>query len=246
MRPRRTTEPALVVSGANPVLELLRSGAAVERLLVGPGPRRGEILAESDRRGVPHVETDRRALEQLAGRTGHQGAVAVTPPFRYQDLEEVGGSDVGCALVLDGIQDPRNLGAILRTARAAGVGGVVLPQDRSVGITPVVVGASAGTLFGLRVARVPNLVRAMKAMNDHGFWLVGLLPSATLSVFELDPPGRVGLVVGGEGEGLRPLVRRTCDLEARIPMAPGVESLNASVATGVALFELCRKTGQVR
>jgi 23S rRNA (guanosine2251-2'-O)-methyltransferase len=244
MRHRRTTEPTLVVAGANPVIELLRSGAPVERVMIGPGPRRAELVTESRRRGVPTVEVDRVGLDRLAGRPGHQGAVAYTPPFRYGSLEDV--RDARCILLLDGIQDPRNLGAILRSARAANVGGVILPQDRSAGVTSVVVGASAGTLFGLTIVRVPNLVQAMKRLKEQGFWLTGLVPTAPGSLFDLDPLDRVGLVVGGEADGLRALVRRTCDFEARIPMAPGVESLNVSVAAGVALFELCRKTGQLR
>src|SRR5262245_13048141 len=138
MRHRRTTEPALVVTGANPVLELLRSGAPVERLVIGPGPRRADLVSESRRRGVAHVEGDRATLDRLAGRGGHQGTVAYAPPFRYRALEDVDAAGARCILVLDGIQDPRNLGAILRTARAAGVSGVVLPQDRSCGITSVV------------------------------------------------------------------------------------------------------------
>jgi 23S rRNA (guanosine2251-2'-O)-methyltransferase len=234
-----------MVTGVNPVLELLRSGTPVERILVGPGPRRGEILAECRRQGVTPVQADRQALDRLAARPAHQGTVAVVPGFRYADLDRVGQAGERLALVLDGIQDPRNLGAILRTARAAGVGGVVLPQDRSVGITSVVVGASAGALFGLRIVRVPNLARAMEALKASGFWLVGLAPQASASVFELNIPGRVALVVGGEGGGIRPLVRRTCDLLAGIPMAPGVESLNVSVATGVALFELRRRARQM-
>jgi 23S rRNA (guanosine2251-2'-O)-methyltransferase len=110
----------------------------------------------------------------------------------------------------------------------------------------VVVSASAGTLFGLRVARVPNLVRAMGLLRDAGYWLVGLVPDAPTSLYDLDLPSRIALIVGGEGGGLRQLVRRTCDFEGRIPMAAGVESLNVSVATGVALFELRRRSGQPR
>jgi len=234
------------VAGVNSVLEFLRSGTPVERVLIGPGPRRRELLAECGRRGVTPVEADRQALDRLAGRPGHQGAVAVAAGFRFADLERVCRAEEPLALVLDGIQDPRNLGAILRTARAVGIAGVVLPQDRSVGITSVVVGASAGALFGLRIVRVPNLVRAMEALKSSGFWLLGLVPEAQGSIFELALPDRVALVVGGEGGGVRPLVRRTCDLEARIPMAPGVESLNASVAAAVALFELRRRAPQVR
>ena len=150
----------MVVSGANPVLELLRARVPMSRLVIGPGPRRAEVLAECDRAGVAHEEGT--AWHSTGWRVlGHQGVVAIVPPFDYASLEEVCAAPGDLALVLDGIQDPRNLGAILRTARAAGVGGVVLPQDRSAGVTGVVVSASAGTLFGLRVARVPNLVRAM-------------------------------------------------------------------------------------
>jgi 23S rRNA (guanosine2251-2'-O)-methyltransferase len=246
MGPPRTTDRPLVVVGANPVLELLRAGAPLVRLVVGAGPRRAEILAECSRARVAHEEGDRQALDRLAGGVGHQGVVAVVPPFRYASLEEVGAAPGDLALVLDGIQDPRNLGAILRTARAVGVGGVVLPQDRSAGVTGAVVSVSAGTLFGLRVARVPNLVRAMRHLRESGYWLVGLAPAAPASLYDLDLPPRLALIVGGEGGGLRQLVRRTCDFEGRIPMAPGVESLNVSVATGVALFELRRRSGRVR
>src|SRR5262245_11608947 len=135
MRSGRTTEPPLVVAGVNPVIGLLRTGGPVTRVLIGPGPRRPEVLAACERRGVVPVEANRTELDRIAGRPGHQGAVAVAPPFRYQGLDGLAEVADRPVLVLDGIQDPRNLGAILRTARAAGAGGVVLPQDRSVGIT---------------------------------------------------------------------------------------------------------------
>ena len=133
---------------------------------------------------------------------------------------------------------PSESGAILRTARAAGVGGVVLPRDRSVGVTAVVASASAGLLFQLRIARVPNVVRAMEELKNASFWLVGLVTSGGTPLPSLDPPPRPALVVGGEGEGLRQLVRRTCDFTTTIPMAPGVDSLNVAVASGIALYEL--------
>src|SRR5436190_1282296 len=123
-------------------------------------------------------------------------------------------------------------------ALARGVGGVVLPRDRSVGVTPVVAAASAGLLFGLPVAQVPNLVRAMEALKTAGFWLVGLSPRGGTPLARLEPPARPALVAGGEGGGLRPLVQRTCDFTASIPMAPGVESLNVGVAVAIALYEL--------
>jgi 23S rRNA (guanosine2251-2'-O)-methyltransferase len=234
----RTTDAPLVVYGVNAVAECLRAGVAVDRLLVVPGRGSDELLAVARRRGVRWEEADRGTLERLAGTPHHQGAVATTGPYRYADLARV-TADGRAVLVLDSLQDPRNLGAILRTARAAGVGGVVLPQDRSVGVTPVVVAASAGCLFGVAIARVPNLVRAMEAVKSEGYWIVGLVHDAARSLYELPAIEKPALVAGGEGEGLRPLVRRGCDFEVALPMAPGVESLNVSVAVGIALYELC-------
>ena len=123
-----------------------------------------------------------------------------------------------------------NIGAILRTARAAGVGGVVLPRDRSAGVTPAAVSASAGLVFGLRIARVPNLVRAMETLREAGLWTVGLAPRGGTPLYAFAPPPRLALVAGGEGDGLRSLVRRTCDFTVSLPMASGVESLNVGVA----------------
>jgi 23S rRNA (guanosine2251-2'-O)-methyltransferase len=234
----RTTDDGLVVPGANAVLEAFRAEEPVRRLCLGRPPREAELRAAAAGRGI-RVETLARAeLDRLAGTPHHQGAVAVLPGFRYQPLESVTSAECSSALVLDGVQDPRNLGAILRTARAAGVGGVVLPRDRSVGVTPVVVAASAGLLFGLRIARVPNLVRAMEGLKGAGYWLVALLPQGGESLYDRTPPTRPALVVGGEGGGLRPLVRRTCDFTVSIPMAQGVESLNVAVAVAVALYDL--------
>ncbi len=233
----RTTNAPLVVYGANAVEALLRSAHPVDRLQLAGGRGAEPLLALARARGVRCEQVDRATLDRAAATPHHQGVVATGPPYRYADLDDVVGG--GGVLLLDSVQDPRNLGAILRTARAAGLAGVVLPQDRSVGVTPVVVAASAGCLFGLAIARVTNLVRAMESAKSAGCWLVGLVPGASRSLYDLADLDRPALVVGGEGEGLRPLVRRTCDFEVSLPMAPGVESLNVSVATGIALYELC-------
>jgi 23S rRNA (guanosine2251-2'-O)-methyltransferase len=181
---------------------------------------------------------ERAALDRAAGTPQHQGAVATTRPFAYGSLEDLLRTELNSALVLDGVQDPRNLGAILRTARAAGIGAVILPRDRCVGITAAVVTASAGLVFGLPVVRVPNLVRSMEMLREAGLWTVGLVPRAGTPLYGFAPPGRVALVAGGEGDGLRALVLRTCDFTVSLPMAAGVESLNVGVAVGVALYEL--------
>ncbi len=220
------------------MLGLLRSAAPVTHLYVGGGARAAEVIAAARSRGIAVETADRERLAQLAGSSHHQGVVAVAPPFRYVGFDTLLRPECRSVLVLDGVQDPRNLGAILRTARAAGVGGVVLPSDRCVGVTAVVAGTAAGLLFGLPIARVPNLVRAMGQLKEAGFWLVGLVPQGGQALFGFDPPARLGLVVGGEGEGLRELVQRTCDFSVSIPMTSDVESLNAAVATGVALYDL--------
>ncbi|MCW5893870.1 MAG: 23S rRNA (guanosine(2251)-2'-O)-methyltransferase RlmB [bacterium] len=235
----RTTDEPLLVCGPNAVLGLLRSGVAVDRVYALAGQRMPAIVAAAQACGAAIQTVDRASLDRTARGTGHQGVVALAAPFRYAALEDL--ADAPNVLVLDGVQDPRNLGALLRSSRAAGVCGVVLPQDRSAAVTPVVATASAGTLFDLTIARVPNLVRAMESLKGWGFWTIGLVPGASRTLWELDPPPRPALVVGGEGAGLRQLVRRACDFEVTIPMAAGVESLNVSVAAAVALFELRRR-----
>jgi len=241
MRRNRTADRPLVVYGANPVLELLRSSHPVTSLHLGSGPRARELAAAARARGIPVMnEEDRGALARRAGSPHHQGAVAMAPSFRYAPLDRLLPEDRLSALVLDGVQDPRNLGAIIRSARAAGLDGVVLPQDRSVGVTGAVAATSAGLVFGLPVVRVPNLVRAMAVLKNAGYWLVGLAPEAPQSLEDLDPPRRIAVVLGGEGEGLRPLVRRACDFVTSIPMAPGVDSLNVAVAAGIALYALVK------
>jgi 23S rRNA (guanosine2251-2'-O)-methyltransferase len=233
-----TTDGPLVVYGTNAVRELLRSEVPVTRVYVAPRAGGAALESEARSRGVAVETAERSRLDRLAGSPHHQGVVATGPPFAYEPLDRL--LDPGCpsALVLDGVQDPRNLGAILRTARAVAVGGVVLPRDRSAGVTSAVVAAAAGLLFGLPIARVPNLVRAMAQMKSAGYWLTGLVPRGGEAVFRASPPDRLGLVVGGEGEGLRVLVRRSCDFTVSVPMASGVESLNVAVAVGIALYEL--------
>jgi 23S rRNA (guanosine2251-2'-O)-methyltransferase len=232
----RTTPSPLVIYGVNAVIELLRSDGATH-VYLGPGPRSAEIAETAAAQGVAVERVDRGALDRLARTPHHQGVAAVARPFSYAPLERLLEVRGGAAVVLDGIQDPRNLGAILRTARAAGVAGVVLPRDRSVGVTPVVVSASAGLVFGLSVAQVPNVVRAMEQLKEAGYWLVGLAAREGRPPASIDVSSPTALVVGGEGGGLRPLVGRSCDFLATIPMAPGVESLNVAVATGMALYE---------
>jgi len=240
MATRRTTEPPLLVSGANVVRELLGSAHPVDRVWVRAGAAR-DLAERAAARRVPVEQVGAEVLSRLLPGGAHQGVVARVPAFRYAELGDVLDDPGRAVVVLDGVQDPQNLGAIVRTARAAGVAGVVLPRDRAAAVTAAVASAAAGHVFCVPVVRVTNVTRACEMLKDAGRWLVALVADAERSIFEVAAGvDRPVLVVGGEGAGLRPLVRRTCDLEASIPMAAGVESLNVSVATGIALYSLTR------
>jgi 23S rRNA (guanosine2251-2'-O)-methyltransferase len=241
MPARRTTDEGLVVYGVNAVLGLLRSAQPPAQVFVRGSEMSRDVAAEVARSGIRLIELSASEMERLAAGGRHQGVAARVSAFGYVSLEEIMGAPGRGAVVLDGIMDPRNLGAIVRSARAAGVRGVVLPRDRSASVTTAVVTASAGTVFGLPVARVTNLARAMQTLKDAGMWLVGLAARAERSLVDLPDMDDPVVVVGAEGEGLRRLVRERCDFLARIPMAGDLESLNASVAVGIALYELAMR-----
>jgi 23S rRNA (guanosine2251-2'-O)-methyltransferase len=235
---KRTTEERLVIAGANAVAEALRSPLAIERVYLAHTRVATAVATLAERRGVPVEWVPVAALARLALGAHHQGVVARAAPYPYLSLEEVVAAPGRGLLLLDGIQDPRNLGAVLRTARAAGVQGVILPRHGSVHVTSTVISASAGVALHVGVSQVTNLAQAMGRLKEDGYWLVGLAVGAEGRLDQIDPLEKPALVLGGEGDGLRPLVRRHCDFLARIPMAAGVESLNASVAAGIALYEV--------
>ena len=193
----------------------------------------------------PHARP-REALDRMTGGARHQGAVARyrAPPPRTEkelyDLVEKAGKDT-LILVLDGVTDPHNLGACLRSAEAAAVTAVVVPKDKAAGITPTVRRASSGAADRVAFFAVTNLARTLKALKESGVWLVGLAGESAQDFYKLDLKGPLGIVMGSEGEGMRRLTGEACDFLAKIPMRGGVESLNVSVATGVALFEALRQ-----
>jgi len=196
--------------------------------------------------GVKPHGRDRAALDRMTGGGRHQGAVAryLAPPPRAEAelyaLVEKAEKDT-LLLVLDGVTDPHNLGACLRSAEAAGATAVVVPKDKAAGITPTVRRASAGAADRIAFFAVTNLARTLKALKDKGVWLVGLAGDAPQDFYALDLKGSIAIVMGSEGEGMRRLTREACDFLARIPLRGDMESLNVSVATGVALFEALRQ-----
>jgi 23S rRNA (guanosine2251-2'-O)-methyltransferase len=246
----------MVIEGRRPVIEALRGSRRVDRVVVAAGAaERGTLadlleLAAED--GVP-VETVPRSLLDARAETGaHQGVAAVVSQVESIGLDELlaiplGGTEPPFFLALDGIEDPHNLGALARSAEAAGCHGIVLPRHRSAPLSATAVKSSAGALEHLPVAEVANLTRALERLRAAGLWCIGLDGGAESSLFGLelaDEP--VCVVVGSEGAGLHRLVRETCDLLVRIPMAGRVASLNASVAGALALFEVRRRRSRSR
>jgi len=238
--------------GRNPVYECLRAGRrTVYRLVLAAGARETGVLAQivplAERQEVPIQRVDRRQLDRAVAGANHQGIVCEVSDYPYADMNAVWAfaaerGEAPWLLLLDCLQDPQNLGTLLRTAEAVGVHGVVIPYRRAVGITPAVVSASSGASEHMLVVQVTNLARAMAALKERDVWVAGLedVPEAQ-DLWSARLDGAFALVVGSEGQGMRRLVRETCDLVVRLPMRGRINSLNASVAGAIALYEMARQ-----
>lgn len=237
--------------GVNPVRELLRAGEGLSELWLLAGDRGralGELAHDARARGAKVREAPREKLDRMAGTSRHQGVVAVVADYRYRELDELleaarAAGAPPLLVVLDGIEDPQNLGAVIRSAHALGAHGVVIPKDRAVGVTPAVAKASAGAVEHCPVARVTNLAQALERLKEAGVWTVATDADAEEPITGVDLTVPTALVIGSEGAGVRPLVRRTCDRVARIPMQGKVGSLNASASAAIALYEVLRQRG---
>ncbi len=237
--------------GVHPVRELLRAGGAgVTELWLAAGAERGRGFADLVRlareAGAKVREAPRQKLDRLAGTDRHQGAVAIVADYRYSDLEELLDAarregEPPLLVVLDGIEDPQNLGAIVRSSHALGAHGVVVPKDRAAGVTAAVAKASAGAVEHCPVARVTNLAQALETLKERGVWTVATDAGAQEELRQVDLTVPTALVIGSEGRGVRTLVRRTCDRVVRIPMRGKVGSLNASASASIALYEAARQ-----
>ena len=234
-----------LIYGLRPVAEALRSKRReVREVLDSVGDE--EVASEAAIRGVPLKRIRREHIEELVPGAVHQGIAARVGAYPYSGLEEILASPDPLVVVLDGVTDPRNLGAVLRAADGAGASGVVVPKDRAVGVTPVAVKASAGASEHVRVARETNLRRALERMKEAGVWTYAAEDAASTlatTYTDLDLSGSVALVLGSEGRGVRRLVREGCDGAVSIPMRGAVSSLNVSVAAAILLFEARRQRG---
>jgi 23S rRNA (guanosine2251-2'-O)-methyltransferase len=246
--------------GISPILEALRAGKrSVEQILINEGVhthRLRELFDLARQLGVPVRRVARVEFSRAAQGTGvnHQGVIATVASASYADAGElldtltsrVGTTEQPLAVVLDGVEDPRNLGAILRTAECAGAHGVFIPERRAVGLTETVAKAAAGALEHIAVARVANLARLIEEMKRRGIWTVGTSGDAGMEYTGWDYTQPCALVFGGEGAGLHRLVRERCDVLVRIPLRGRTESLNVSVAAGIVLYEALRQRGKAR
>jgi 23S rRNA (guanosine2251-2'-O)-methyltransferase len=233
-----------VLSGIHPVLEALRAGRPLDRVLIAQGAggsRLQEVIDLARRAHVPVRFEPRNALDRLAGSPAHQGIVAMGAAQKYADLDKAASGEL--VVVLDGVEDPHNLGAIIRTAHAAGAASIVIPERRAASVTDVVAKAAAGALEHLPVARVTNINRTLEDLKKRGFWIYGLDERGEQSYDRVDYGAPTCFVLGGEGKGLHDQVRNHCDQLIRIPMAGKISSLNGSVAAGVVLFEWKRRRG---
>lgn len=227
-----------ILIGIHPVAEALRAGRALEKILIAKGaggPRLQEVIDLARSASTPVRFEDRAALDRVAGTRSHQGVLAMGAETKYASLDDIiDGAKL--LLVLDGVEDPHNLGAIIRTAHAAGADAVVVPERRSAGLTETVAKAAAGALEYLPVVRVTNINRTLDHLKERGFWIYGLDERGTQAYNEVAWSSPAAIVLGGEGKGLHDLVRKHCDVLVRIPMAGRISSLNVSVAAGIVLF----------
>lgn len=229
----------------HPVQEALRAGRTVDRILIARGaggPRLQEIIDAARERSIPVRFEPREALDRASNNATHQGVVAFGAAQRYGDLQYILAGGAHLLVILDGVEDPHNLGAIIRSAHAAGAAAVLIPDRRAAGLTETVAKAAAGALEHLPVVRIGNVSQTLEELKRRGFWIYGLDERARDLYSDIEYARPTAFVLGAEGHGLHQLVKQHCDALVRIPMAGAIASLNVSVAAGIVLFEWRRKS----
>lgn len=237
------------VEGRNSVLELLESGKDINKIFVTKGEKHGsihKIIAIAKEKRVIVVEKDKRQMEEMAQTRNYQGVIAIVPPFEYCQIEDIlevakNKKEDPFVLLLDGIEDPHNLGSIIRTAETAGVHGIIIPKRRAACVNSTVNKVSAGAVEHMKVARVTNLTDAMEKLKKEGLWICGTDIQTDTYYYHQDLTGALGIVIGNEGSGMSQKVRKNCDYLVKIPMKGKVTSLNASVSTGIIVYEAVKQ-----
>lgn len=237
------------VEGRNSVLELLESGKDINKIFITKGERHGsinKIIAIAKERRVIIVEKDKRKMEEMAQTQNYQGVIAIVPPFEYCQIDEIleeakNKNEEPFVLILDGIEDPHNLGSIIRTAETAGVHGIILPKRRAAAVNSTVNKTSAGAVEHMKIARVTNISDSIERLKKEGLWICGTDINTDKYYYDQDLTGPLGIVIGNEGNGMSDKVRKNCDFLVRIPMKGKVTSLNASVSTGIIVYEAVKQ-----
>ena len=238
-----------IIEGRNAVTEAIRAGVAIDKiyLLKGEGDSAlGHIASAAREQGVVVVNTDRRKLDAMSRTHAHQGVIALAAVREYASVDDIlaaaqAKNEPPLIVVCDELSDPHNLGAVIRTADAAGAHGVIIPKRRSAGLTAVVGKTSAGAVAHVPVARVPNLPALLKELKEAGVWVFGTAAEGTSTLYQADLKGPAAIVIGSEGDGMGRLVRENCDFIVSIPMRGKINSLNASAAAAVLLYEAVRQ-----
>lgn len=238
----------LMLEGRNAVMEAFRSGKTIDKLFVLDGCKDGPVLSilrEARKQDTIIKYVDKQRLDQLSETGRHQGVIAQSAAYGYAEVQELldiarSRGEAPFLILLDGIEDPHNLGAILRTANLAGAHGLIIPKNRSVGLTAAAARSSAGAISYTPVAKVTNLVRTMEDLKKEGIWFACADMDGDC-MYDTDLTGPIGLVIGNEGNGVSRLVREACDFRVSIPMKGNIDSLNASVAAGVLSYEILRQ-----
>ena len=237
------------IEGRNAVIELLESGKDVNKLYVTKGDRNGsinKIISMAKDRKIVIVEKDKRQMDQMAQSDNYQGVIAVVPPFEYCEIEDILSyaaekKEKPFVLILDGIEDTHNLGAIIRTAETAGVHGIIIPKRRAASVNSTVSKVSCGAVEYMKIARVNNITDSINKLKEAGLWICGTAIDGDKYYFNQDLTGPLGIVIGNEGKGMSDLVQKNCDFLVKIPMMGKVESLNASVSTGIIVYEALKQ-----
>lgn len=237
-----------IIEGRNPILEAFDSKLTIEKLLISKGESQGsiiKIISIARERNIPIIEVDRRKLDAMSNNQRHQGVIAYVTPYRYQELPDIlkiaeDRGEKPFVLILDEIEDPHNLGSIIRTAELSGVHGVIIPKRRSVGVNSTVYKTSVGAVNHMAIARVTNLARVIDELKEEGVFVYGADMKGESLSYNTNFSGGVALVIGNEGKGLSRLVKEKCDGIVSIPMVGKVNSLNASVAAGILMYEVMK------
>ncbi|MBZ4688261.1 MAG: rlmB [Clostridiales bacterium] len=236
-----------IIAGKNPVMEALKSGRSINKIMVIKGKTGGlnRHLSLASKKKIPIQTVSASKLDELSPERNHQGIIAEVATKDYVDFDEMLNASKKSTepflILLDGLEDPRNLGAIMRTAEAVACHGIIIPKRRSVSLNQTVAKTSAGAIEYVPVSRVPNLVMAMEKLKKEGFWIVGCEASANENIYDLNLKGPIAVVIGSEGKGLNRLVAENCDFLAKIPMKGKLNSLNASVAASIVMYEVLRQ-----